>query len=116
MTIGGMDKSEVARITLASELPLISHLRRQLSLRLGHAADLTVPRTVIQHRVAASLPPRGKPHFPASAIDNDEACNSRQHSISLLSVGQCKLHLNVLKTDGFSSLPLRGEGGSEGAG
>ena len=26
------------------------------SLRLGHAAGLTVPRTVIQYRVAASLP------------------------------------------------------------
>ena len=27
-----------------------------VSLRLGHAAGLTVPRTVIQYRVAASLP------------------------------------------------------------
>ena len=27
-----------------------------VSLRLGHAAGLTVHRTVIQHRVAASLP------------------------------------------------------------
>ncbi|MBR4034840.1 MAG: hypothetical protein IKJ04_08525, partial [Clostridia bacterium] len=26
-----------------------------VSLRLGHAADLTVPRTVIQYRVAATL-------------------------------------------------------------
>jgi len=29
-----------------------------VSLRLGHAAGLTVPRTVIQYRVAASLPRR----------------------------------------------------------
>ena len=28
-----------------------------VSLRLGHAAGLTVPRTVIQYRGAASLPP-----------------------------------------------------------
>ena len=27
-----------------------------VSLRLGHAAGLTVPRTVIQYRVAATLP------------------------------------------------------------
>ena len=31
-----------------------------LACGLGHAADLTVPRTVIQHRVAASLPLKGK--------------------------------------------------------
>ena len=29
-----------------------------VSLRLGHAAGLTVPRTVIQYRIAASLPRR----------------------------------------------------------
>ena len=28
----------------------------RVSLRVGHAADLTLPRSVIQHRVAASLP------------------------------------------------------------
>ena len=32
-----------------------------VSLRLGHAAGLTVPRTVIQCRGAASLPHRGRP-------------------------------------------------------
>ena len=30
--------------------------RFAFSLRLGHAAGLTVPRTVIQYRVAATLP------------------------------------------------------------
>ena len=33
----------------------------QLSLRLGHTAGLTVPRTVIQYRGAASLPPQREP-------------------------------------------------------
>ena len=33
-----------------------THPLAPVSLRLGHAAGLTIPRTVIQYRVAASLP------------------------------------------------------------
>ena len=36
--------------------PLVRRFASPVSLRLGHAAGLTVPRTVIQYRVAASLP------------------------------------------------------------
>ena len=36
--------------------PSFVTLAPPVSLRLGHAAGLTVPRTVIQYRVAASLP------------------------------------------------------------
>ena len=48
---------------LLSPLP-----RSPVSLRLGHAAGLTVPRTVIQYRVAASLPPGGRLRVGANYI------------------------------------------------
>ena len=50
--------------------PLIRRYAPPVSLRLGHAAGLTVPRTVIQYRAAASLPKIREKAYIASANIN----------------------------------------------
>ena len=55
-----------------------------VSLRLGHAAGLTVPRTVIQYRGAAALPVNrgGEPRFCSNSVFGQRFCRYPSNFVS----------------------------------